>query len=92
LYNLTKKLENNKAEAKTIIGYAKNPKKIYFFEGSVKGNIVSPKGTDFGWGPIFKPEGYSKTYGEMTKLEKSEISMRSIALKKFKLFLKENKK
>ena len=29
-------LEGNLAEAKTIIGYAKNPNEIYFFEGSIR--------------------------------------------------------
>jgi non-canonical purine NTP pyrophosphatase (RdgB/HAM1 family) len=86
IFNLLK--DNYKAEAKTIIGYAKNKDDIYFFEGSIKGSIVSPRGSNgFGWDKIFQPDGYDKTFAEMTKEEKSEISMRSIATLKLKEFL-----
>jgi len=88
LFNIAEKLGNNKAEAKTIIGYAKNPKEIYYFEGSVKGKIVSPRGkSGFGWDPIFQPEGFSKSFAELTPEEKNKISMRRIALNKLKEFL-----
>jgi len=88
LFNIAEKLGNNKAEAKTIIGYAKNPKEIYYFEGSVEGKIVSPRGkSGFGWDPIFQPEGFSKSFAELTPEEKNKISMRRIALNKLKEFL-----
>jgi len=41
----------------------------------------------FGYDPIFIPNGYSKTYAEMTGDEKNEISMRKMALLKFKEFM-----
>lgn len=89
LYNLAFKLGNTKATAKTIIGYAKNPRELYFFEGVLNGLLVPPRGSlDFGWGPIFQPEGFLKTFGEMEKAEKNSISMRAIALNKLKEFLK----
>jgi non-canonical purine NTP pyrophosphatase (RdgB/HAM1 family) len=89
IYHITKKLDNTQAEAKTIIGYVSNEKKISFFEGSIKGEIVKPSGkTNFGWDPIFKPEGYNKTFQEMTKEEKNEISMRRKAIEKLKEYLK----
>lgn len=89
IYNLVDKLGNTKAEAKTIIGFAKNEKEIYFFEGSIKGNIVPVSGeTSFGWDPIFQPEGYNKTFQQMSKEEKNKISMRAIAAEKLKKFLK----
>jgi len=91
LYLMTEKFEDKSAEAKTIFGYAKNPKEIYFFEGSVKGNIVSPRGDyAFGWDPIFQPIGYEKTFAEIGKSEKISISMRAIALNKLKEFLKKD--
>jgi len=86
LYKITEKLENNKAEAKTIIGYAKGGE-IHFFEGKITGKIVSPRGTGFGWDPIFQPDGFSKTCGEMTSHEKNKISMRKAALTKLKDYL-----
>ena len=36
-----------------------------------------------GYDPIFVPDGYKKTFGEMENSEKNKISHRSIALKKF---------
>lgn len=91
LFNLVDKLGNNKAEAKTIIGYAKNPDEIYFFEGSIKGEIISLKGkSGFGWDPIFQPNGYSTSFAELTNEEKNQISMRRIALNKFMEFMGAN--
>lgn len=88
LYNIVKKFENNRAEAKTIIGYAKNIDEIYYFEGSIKGEIVLPTGKfGFGWDQIFQPEAYSKSFAELTQEEKNDISMRRIALNKLKEFL-----
>jgi len=87
LFQLTQKLGNQKAEARAIIGYATNGD-IYFFEGSVKGTIVSPRGqTGFGWDSIFQPEGQSQTYAEMTQEEKNAISHRRKALNKLSSFL-----
>jgi non-canonical purine NTP pyrophosphatase (RdgB/HAM1 family) len=92
LFEITKKFDNYKAEAKTIIGYAKNKNEIYYFEGSIKGKIVPPRGKfGFGWDSIFIPEGYLKSFAELTNEEKNKISMRKIALIKLKEFLlKEN--
>jgi len=88
LFNIVEKLGNNKAEAKTIIGYAKNPDEIYYFEGSIKGTIVPPVGkSGFGWDPIFQPDGFSKSFAELTQEEKNEISMRRIVLNKLKEFI-----
>ena len=92
LYEISEKMKNNKAEAKTIIGYAQSPGKIYFFEGSVKGKIVKPTGeTCFGWDPIFQPDGFAKTFAEMSRDEKNSISMRRIAVNKLKEFLAKEK-
>jgi inosine triphosphate pyrophosphatase len=88
LANLAQKLENNKAVAKTIIGYAKSPKEIHFFEGEVLGKIVPVTSESaFGWDPIFMPAGYEKTFAEMTTAEKNEISMRQMAVNKLKEYL-----
>jgi inosine triphosphate pyrophosphatase len=79
---------NDRAEAKTIVGYAKKGEEMKFFEGIVKGRIVEPRGgTDFGWDPIFVPDGHEKTFAEMSRAEKNGISMRRIALEKLKKFI-----
>lgn len=88
LANLAEKLGQTGAEAKTIVGYAKNHDELFFFEGAVRGHIVAPRDeTTFGWDPIFLPDGYKKTFAEMSRDEKNGISMRRIALNKLKEFL-----
>lgn len=84
LYDLILKMGNNKAEAKTIIGYSDQKGNVEFFEGAIEGEIVEPKGEGFGWDPIFKPSGFDKTFGEMDLYEKNSISMRKIAFEKLK--------
>ena len=88
IVELVQKYKNTKAEAVVVIGYIHPINGINFFEGKVRGDIVPYRGDkDFGWGPIFQPEGYTKTFGEMERDEKHEISMRAIATKKLKKFL-----
>lgn len=88
LANLTEKLGDNKAEAKTIIGYAKNKDEIEFFEGVIPGKVIIQAGVSgFGWDPIFQPDGFDKTFAEMTAEEKNGVSMRRIAVEKLKKFL-----
>jgi inosine triphosphate pyrophosphatase len=88
LYDIANKLGNNRAQAKTIIGYAKSLDEILFFEGVIKGEIVSPRGDNgFGWDAIFKPDGYTKTFAQMTVEEKNAISMRRIAFERLKVAL-----
>jgi XTP/dITP diphosphohydrolase len=66
-------------------------KEIFFFEGELKGEIISElRGTNgFGYDPIFIPEGESITLAEMSSAEKNRISHRAKALFKMKLFLKD---
>ncbi|MGB7958209.1 MAG: non-canonical purine NTP pyrophosphatase [Minisyncoccia bacterium] len=79
---------DDRAEARALIGYLSASGEMRFFEGAVRGKIVAPRGNkDFGWGPIFQPEGYQKTFGEMDRAEKHAISMRGIAARKLKGFL-----
>lgn len=91
LASLAEKLGSDKAEARTIVGYAKNREEIKFFEGSISGRIVNPAGeSNFGWDPIFQPDGYDMTFAEMTREEKNKISMRKIAVEKLKNHIYEN--
>lgn len=87
LYDLVLKMGNNKAVAKTIIGYSDKNGKVEFFEGAIEGEVVEPRGEGFGWDPIFKPSGFDKTFGEMDSDEKNAISMRKIAFEKLKNYL-----
>lgn len=92
LSNIVDKLGDNKAEAKTIIGYTGNNQETHFFTGSIKGEIVFPRGdSNFGWDPIFQPEGHNKTFAEMSPREKNSISMRRIALNELRKFINKEK-
>ncbi len=80
-------LFGDKAIAKCIVGYY-NGSEINFFEGSVNGKVVSPRGENgFGWDKIFIPEGYDRTFAEMSSEEKNKISHRKLALEKLKEYL-----
>ncbi len=64
-------------------------KEMRHFYGIVKGRIPkTPRGKNgFAWDPIFIPEGFDKTFAEMTPEEKNAISMHRIALEKLSGFL-----
>ena len=58
-----------------------------FFEGSVGGRIVWPmRGEEgFGFDPIFVPDGFSETFGEMDPALKAKISHRARSVEEFKI-------
>ena len=76
-------IENRKAHFKTVIALIINGQE-YLFEGIINGMIINEKkGTNgFGYDPIFVPDGYSKTFAELSSQEKSSISHRAIAVQK----------
>ena len=71
----------------TLVGFQDQP---IAFEGIVDGTIISEKRgtTGFGYDPVFIPNGYNRTFSEMTLQEKSTLSHRAIAIKKLEAFLK----
>jgi XTP/dITP diphosphohydrolase len=81
-------VENRKAQFKTVLALILHGNE-YLFEGVIHGVIAhEKKGTQgFGYDPIFIPDGYSKSFAELTSSEKSLISHRSIALRKLITFL-----
>jgi non-canonical purine NTP pyrophosphatase (RdgB/HAM1 family) len=88
LAKIAESFGNTNAEAKVVIGLAKEDGSNEFFEGVAKGKVVKPRGeTTFGWDPIFQPEGYDKTYAEMGPEEKNKISSRKIAFQKLADFI-----
>ena len=88
---LLKELEgrtNRTARFKTVIALILNGNS-YFFEGAIEGQIAKQAcGTmGFGYDPVFIPNGYSKTFAEMSADEKNSISHRALAVKQMNDFL-----
>jgi XTP/dITP diphosphohydrolase len=64
--------------------------KEHVFWGKIAGNFLyPPRGSNgFGYCPYFMPDGNSITYGEMDNKRRIESNHRSIALGKFKEFIR----
>ena len=60
------------------------------FEGIIEGQIITePRGTGgFGYDPVFQPNGYDRTFAQMSMAEKGVISHRAQALAKMIAYLK----
>lgn len=82
---LLKNLENSsirKARFKTVIALLIGDDK-YKFEGVAEGEILKERtGTGgFGYDPIFRPTGFSKSFAELSLEKKNEISHRGKAVR-----------
>lgn len=79
---------NRRAQFRTVIALIIDGKE-FLFEGIVSGEIAyvltGEKG--FGYDPLFKPDGYSKSFGELGTEVKNKISHRAEAVMKMKEFL-----
>lgn len=91
IQKLLKKLEgstNRNAQFKTVIAVNMFDHQ-YLFTGICKGVITTEKkgSMGFGYDAVFQPNGYDKTFAEMSLEEKSAISHRGIALRDLKDYL-----
>lgn len=87
--------EDKSAQAVCTFAYCEGPGcEVKLFQGVNDGTIVDvPRyngDSPFGWDPIFQPNGYKQTYGEMDKSLKNTISHRYKALVLVKKFLHDN--
>ena len=80
---------NRAAQFKTVIAY-KDATTELVFEGIVKGTIAKQLSGSggFGYDPLFIPEGYKTTFGELPKEVKLRLSHRSRATAKLHRYLK----
>lgn len=87
LDNLVDK-DSRGAQFRTVVALMKDGKE-YTFEGICRGTIALEKiGTDgFGYDPIFIPEGFERTFAQMTSEEKNKISHRGKAIQQLLAFL-----
>lgn len=80
---------NRKARFRTVVALVYG-EDAYTFEGICKGEIIAEQKGDqgFGYDPIFRPDGYDKTFAELDSSIKNSISHRGRAVNKFVEFLK----
>ncbi len=82
--------QNRKARFRTVIALILEGKE-YLFEGIVNGTITrEPRGDQgFGYDPVFLPDGFDRTFAQMTLDEKNTISHRARAVDKLARVLEE---
>lgn len=79
-------LENRNGSFKTVIALVTEEKQVLTVRGECKGHIISsPRGENgFGYDPLFIPEGYNETFGELGEEVKNKISHRAKALEEIR--------
>ena len=79
-----KDVEDRSARFVCVIAIAVNGEVIETFEGEVRGKILdAPRGENgFGYDPVFQPEGFDKSFAELSQEEKNRISHRARAYAK----------
>lgn len=83
--------EKRTARFKTVMALVQAGKDPVFIEGILEGKIAEEErgSSGFGYDPLFIPEGYSLSLGQMNPEEKNRISHRHNALIKLAEYLKE---
>ena len=93
LLNELSNQSNRKAQFRTVIALILDGKE-YLFEGVVNGQILEKRqgNEGFGYDPIFLPDGYEKSFAQLSMTEKNAISHRGRAVENLLTFLKKKEK
>ena len=77
------------ARFRCVLALARGGEILGTFDGIVKGKIAyEARGSrGFGYDPVFLPNGFDQTFGELASAEKDRFSHRACALKKLRAFL-----
>ena len=75
-----------------VIAIAESGKLIKTVEGKCKGYLTAaPKGNNgFGYDPLFIPDGYTRTFAQLSASSKNRISHRAKALRNAKSIIKKH--
>jgi XTP/dITP diphosphohydrolase len=78
-----------RARFRCVLALACKGEVLGAFEGIVEGQIADrPHGSHgFGYDPIFIPEGFQQTFGELAPAEKNQLSHRARSLERLRTFL-----
>lgn len=82
-------LEDRRGSFLTVIALVTEDKEVFTVKGECKGHIIfEPKGSNgFGYDPLFVPDRYDKTFGELDSEVKNKISHRAKALEEMRKLL-----
>ncbi len=85
--------EDRRARFRTVIALIRGGEE-HLFEGIVEGRIVDREtGCEgFGYDPLFVPDGYDRTFAEMTPDQKNAVSHRGRAVRRLVDFLRTNER
>lgn len=87
LHKMLAGFDDKSAEAVCIYALMDDESKIVFCKGSVRGRITAPRGSSWGWDPVFEEERSGLTFGEMDSSMKFKFSHRSNAVTVLKKYL-----
>jgi XTP/dITP diphosphohydrolase len=89
LGRVTATKDARRARFHCVLALARKGEVLGMFEGVVEGQIADrPRGSHgFGYDPIFIPNGFQRTFGELEPAEKDQLSHRARALEKLNAFL-----
>ncbi|CAL8143795.1 unnamed protein product [Orchesella dallaii] len=92
LFKMLQGFDDHSAVALASFAYCDgNVDEIKIFKGMTTGTIVKPRGSQgFGWDVCFQPDGYDKTYAEMSSDDKNEISHRKRAVEAMRKYFCDN--
>lgn len=92
ILKLMNNVEDRYAEFRSVVGYCTLKSEPEIFLGTVSGHIsYEERGNQgFAYDPLFIPEGFNKTFGELTRNKKNEFSHRRRSLEKFASWLNKN--
>lgn len=81
-------VSDRKARFRTVIALILGGKE-HIFEGKVEGDIMEqPSGEQgFGYDPVFRPQGWTKTFAEASPEEKNSVSHRGRAVRRLLSFI-----
>jgi XTP/dITP diphosphohydrolase len=84
--------EQRRGRFRCVLVLAKEGEVLASFDGTCEGTMaLAPKGTNgFGYDPLFVPEGYARTFGQLGEKTKMTLSHRGRALKNFLQWCKAN--
>jgi len=91
ILKLMEDVQDRYAEFRSVVGFATPKAEPEIFLGVVEGKIIHEERGEYGFAydPIFVPNGYDKTFGELKIGIKNRFSHRRRSLEKFALWFED---